>query len=598
MADRTSSDNADTVASPSEGPAVGEAKSLGDKPVAELTEEDKMGLLRKAFKDADDMFPGDGTMNKLMRNQLKSAQGKIVKQLMDDPTGSTLKTSLLGGGGFSADWYFFGILAILVCIILQYYKGIEVDSILSAFLFWSLEPQIPDDVLRQSIPWVARLEEYPRLTCGLDLTVHYARSKRRLEKLNKELLEVYRHSPYWYKKGFDYLLQHPERIYTAQRTAVTYLGGEHYSSNVFWSSFGGGSVLNEDYAIKVHLEHSFGSAEDFRKDLLYLLTEHWGNGWCWLQLNTTSGDLSISLHRYNTGPFLEEGLVGLLAIDLSRLPYFPASKRNYLNSLLKDINWEVVERRYVNSFPDFEMKLGSGKCASTDSTKALESEEKAYVSIPWAQRNANFEELRRSDDLEVFVRNLKHQRAIWMEEAAGLNRLLNANPPRVNRMLEALDELAARLLGEEDGEISPEDTNWQNMIYLGQRFLLHKKFFASLTSEPSPPTGEFADVLRKTYEKGKLYAKASDIYYGASGFGFFAMCWDCSTIHLIQRIPLEEPQVPGCVDILAIPLGEEVSLGLSVAEGERNRASFFRNVWRAVSWQKVGEWFNSIQCLN
>merc|ERR1719499_1194988 len=107
MAETTSSDNAaDTFATPPKGPAVGEANPLGDKTVEELTEKDKMGLLRKAFKDADEMFPGDGAMNKLMRNQLKSAQGKIVKQLMDDPSGGTLKSSL-GGGGFSADWYFF-----------------------------------------------------------------------------------------------------------------------------------------------------------------------------------------------------------------------------------------------------------------------------------------------------------------------------------------------------------------------------------------------------------------------------------------------------------------------------------------------------------
>jgi len=597
MAETISSDNADTAAPATEGlPMVGEIKAPEDKPVGELTEEDKMGLLRKAFKDADEMFPGDGAMNRLMRSQLKSAQGKIVKQLMDDPTGSTLKPSL-GGGGFSADWYFFVILIILLCITLQYHKGIEVDSILSAFLFWSLEPQIPDDVLRQSIPWVATLEEYPRLTCGLDLTVHYARSRSRLEKLNKELLEVYRHSPYWYKKGLDYLLQHPEKIYTSQRTAVTFLGGAHYSSNVFWSSFGGGSVLDEDYAIKVHLDHSFGSAEDFRNDLLHLTMEHWGNGWVWLQLNITSRDLSVALYRDNTGPFSKEGLVGLLAMDLSRLPYFPVSKRHYVESLLRDVNWEEVEARYVNSFRDFEMKLGSGKCTPpVVAGTVLKSEVKAYVSIPWKQRNTNFEELRKSDDLEVFVRNLRHQRDIWIEEAAGLNQLLNANPSRVDRILEALDESAARLLGEEDGETHPDDNSWENMIYLGQRFLLYKKFFALLTSDPSPPTGEFADVLRQTYEKTTLFAKASDIYYGASGLGFFAMCWDCSNIHLIQRVPSEEPQVPGCIDILAIPLGEEVILGLSVKEGERNRALFFRNVWRAVSWQEVGERFNSIQC--
>jgi len=589
-------DTSATACAFEELPVASEIEPAEEKSMDELTGEDKLGLLRKAFKDADAMFPGDGAINKLMRNQLKNAQGKIVKQLMDDPTGRTVNARM-GGSGFSLDWYFFVIIIILLCFTLQYHKGIEVDTILTGLLFWSLDPQIPDDVLRQSIPWVATLEPYPRLTCGLDLSVHYSRSRRRLEILNKELLEVYRHSPYWYKKGFNYLLQHPEKIQKSQRTSVTFLGGAHYSSNIFWRSFGGGAALDVDYALKVHLDHSFGSSEVFRNNLFHLIMEHWGDGWAWLQLNTTSRDLSISVYRDNTGPFSTEEIVGLLAIDLSRLPYFPVSKRHYVESLLKDVNWGELEARYVKSLADFEIKLGSGKCAPPFVSGSIqESKMKAYVSIPWKLRKTNLEDLRKSDDMEVFVRNLRHQRDVWVREAAALNRLLNANPSRLERILGALDGSAARLLGEEDGETSPKDKSWENLIYLGQRFLLYNKFFTSLTSDPSArPTGKFDAVLRKTFET-KLYSKAFDTYYGANALGFFAMCWDCSDIHLVRRVPLQEPQVPGCVDILTIPLGEEVILGLSVKEGERNRELFFRNVWKAIAWNEVGKRFDSVQC--
>lgn len=304
------------------------------------------------------------------------------------------------------------------------------------------------------------------------------------------------------------------------------------------------------------------------------------------------------MYRENTGPFVTDDLVGLLAIDLSYLVYYPGSKRHYLEKLLEDVNWEWLEGQYVNSVSDFEMQLGSGKCSPpVVDVPFMESEVTARVSIPKRVRKTNFKDLQKKGNREEFIRNLREQRDVWVEETLTLNRLLDANPSRVERVLEALDESAPRLLGEEDGEALPMvDKDLENMIYLGQRFLLFEKFFTSLSSDPLPPSGDLGTVLRNKYEQKQFFSKAFNTYNAASASGFFAVCWDCSDIHLVHRIPLQEPEVPGCVDILAIPLGEEIHLGLGVTEGEQNQKQFFRNIWRAVSWQEVGRRFDSTQC--
>jgi Fe-Mn family superoxide dismutase len=93
---------------------------------------------------------------------------------------------------------------------------------------------------------------------------------------------------------------------------------------------------------------SFGTLSFFKESFIKSAASLFGSGWTWLVLNP-KGLLEI-IQKENAGNPLRIGLIPLLTCDVWEHAYYldyQNRRADYIEAFWKLINWEIVEKRYI-----------------------------------------------------------------------------------------------------------------------------------------------------------------------------------------------------------------------------------------------------------
>jgi Fe-Mn family superoxide dismutase len=95
---------------------------------------------------------------------------------------------------------------------------------------------------------------------------------------------------------------------------------------------------------------NFGSVQFFKESFIKAAISLFGSGWVWLLWNPR-GTIEI-IQELNAGNPLRKGLVPLLACDVWEHGYYldyQNKRKDYLNAFWSLINWEIIEKRYLEA---------------------------------------------------------------------------------------------------------------------------------------------------------------------------------------------------------------------------------------------------------
>ncbi len=151
------------------------------------------------------------------------------------------------------------------------------------------------------------------------------------------------------KLSLDELLANASKYPVAVRNN----GGGHYNHTLFWQIMtknGGGEPKGE---LKVAIEKTFGSFDNFKAKLTEAALTRFGSGWAWLVFN--QGNLLIGSTPNQDNPLMDVSeLKGypILGIDVWEHAYYLKyqNRRNeYVANWFNVINWDEVTARYVEA---------------------------------------------------------------------------------------------------------------------------------------------------------------------------------------------------------------------------------------------------------
>jgi len=146
----------------------------------------------------------------------------------------------------------------------------------------------------------------------------------------------------------------PENI----RAAVRNNGGGHFNHTLFWSIMaspgkGGGGAPTGDLGNAIN--KSFGSFDDFKKQLAAAATGRFGSGWAWLGVKS-DGSLCVCSTPNQDNPLMK-GMVDtlctpILGLDVWEHAYYlnyQNRRPDYVTAWWDVVNWSAVAARYAKA---------------------------------------------------------------------------------------------------------------------------------------------------------------------------------------------------------------------------------------------------------
>ena len=140
----------------------------------------------------------------------------------------------------------------------------------------------------------------------------------------------------------------PESI----RKAVRNNGGGAWNHTFYWKGFAPQKTQPSETLSKA-INDSFGSFDNFKKELSDACINQFGSGWGWLTIDK-SGKLHIETTSNQDAPFMgavanASGNEPLLAIDVWEHAYYlkyQNVRADYVKAIWNIINWDEVSDRY------------------------------------------------------------------------------------------------------------------------------------------------------------------------------------------------------------------------------------------------------------
>lgn len=201
------------------------------------------------------------------------------------------------------------------------------------------------------------LEPYiDKETMVLHYTKHHALY---LNNLNTILLEdsVYNENLFLTKiNSIENLLNNIYKIKNDNiKNIIRNNGGGHFNHEFFWNIINNKKHLNIDNLLVVdQIKKSFKSITDFKNLFIQTAINRFGSGWAWL---TLLNDKKLIIHSTSNqdNPLMKninniEGYP-LLGVDIWEHAYYLKYKNrrlDYLNNFWEIINWEKVNKNYIN----------------------------------------------------------------------------------------------------------------------------------------------------------------------------------------------------------------------------------------------------------
>jgi Fe-Mn family superoxide dismutase len=133
-------------------------------------------------------------------------------------------------------------------------------------------------------------------------------------------------------------------------TAIRNNGGGYYNHSLYWDILTPGGNMTDTFKNKINQD--FGSKEGFINELVTAGAKRFGSGWAWV-VQDADKKLHITSTANQDNPLMKSAeLQGtpILGIDVWEHAYYlkyQNKRTEYLNNILKIINWEKVENRMV-----------------------------------------------------------------------------------------------------------------------------------------------------------------------------------------------------------------------------------------------------------
>ncbi len=126
--------------------------------------------------------------------------------------------------------------------------------------------------------------------------------------------------------------------------------GQILNHNLYFLQFNAPKADNKPVGQLAEAIHSqFGSFEEFQKAFVQAGATLFGSGWVWLSADN-EGKLVISQEGNAANP-VQKGLTPLLTFDVWEHAYYldyQNRRPDHLNALWQIVDWNVIEKRYLN----------------------------------------------------------------------------------------------------------------------------------------------------------------------------------------------------------------------------------------------------------
>ena len=142
------------------------------------------------------------------------------------------------------------------------------------------------------------------------------------------------------------LLKNIDSLDPSIQKAVINHGGGHHNHTLFWDALSPKQTSTQG-KFKEALESKFGSLQELEKQLVKTAAGVFGSGWGYLVADSDQKLQLIQTPNQNSP--LMQGLTPLLGIDVWEHAYYlnyQNRRPEYLDAILKIINWEEVSNRY------------------------------------------------------------------------------------------------------------------------------------------------------------------------------------------------------------------------------------------------------------
>ncbi|PRR84357.1 Superoxide dismutase [Clostridium vincentii] len=124
-------------------------------------------------------------------------------------------------------------------------------------------------------------------------------------------------------------------------------GGGHYNHSLFWTIMGKDKGREPKGELKVDIEKTFGSFENFKKEFKTSALDRFGSGWAWL-IKDKDGKLQIISTANQDSPIMS-GITPIMGLDVWEHAYYlkyQNKRAEYIDNWWNVVNWEEVQKRY------------------------------------------------------------------------------------------------------------------------------------------------------------------------------------------------------------------------------------------------------------
>jgi Fe-Mn family superoxide dismutase len=166
----------------------------------------------------------------------------------------------------------------------------------------------------------------------------------------KNLNAAFESHPHFFEKSIEEVMSELNQVPSEIRTSVRNNGGGYLNHKIYWAIMApdkGGAPKGK---IAEGLLQYFGSFENFKSTFEKEGLGRFGSGWAWL---SKKPDGSLIVHSTpNQDTPLSEGLFPVMGVDVWEHAYYlkyQNRRAEYLSNWWNLINWEEVERRYLQA---------------------------------------------------------------------------------------------------------------------------------------------------------------------------------------------------------------------------------------------------------
>jgi Fe-Mn family superoxide dismutase len=152
--------------------------------------------------------------------------------------------------------------------------------------------------------------------------------------------------PQLQQKNVDDLMKNINTVPEDIRTAVRNNGGGHANHTMFWEIMGPKKGGTPSGALADAIKSSFGSFDEFKKQLADAGVKRFGSGWAWL---IDAGGKLVIESTANQDSTLMEGKKPILGVDVWEHAYYlkyQNRRPDYIAAWWNVVNWDAVAKRF------------------------------------------------------------------------------------------------------------------------------------------------------------------------------------------------------------------------------------------------------------